>query len=493
MTPGAVARFPALHLETGQAVTDAVTVIDVRRGILQTLLPSTDELALLAHVRVSSNDTGATQEQAVLMSSRLPVPGATSTVHLVSLEGRYSNGSFDFQDAGGDDLVRLVSLKSWSFSCIDEQQSFKGLLLGLDRNPGTLRLPAHAAPAVEHYYSQGAVLLPHSLRQMGKTLSWYHGPLAPVQHKDALPLPARAADVLMRYNATIGLFDVSYAAAWQLGVLLALQSKQFSTNLYLWKRMHAQQLRQAEQQLRYSSLPLQGQSIDNSEQFKTMSTWFAGLSLLQGVPFNYLVPDEAMLPKESIRFFWVDAAWVDCLLDGAFSIGRVTGSDHAQDSSSVASGTSPATNLHVQLTGCLLRSQVVAGWPGLQVAGYDGGGGSLPLLRCDRLSPSVLICLFEGEIERVAISLKAETLHFGLDEDGHVPPGYTKILRDNQGNEQESLMIPVPWRQQSQRVIDIAGLAHVIQQKTTIFPFNAAPFALQMIEGTEEVVFQRGS
>lgn len=493
VTPTSSARFPSLQLETGQAATDLVTVIDVKRSVLQALLPGADELALLAHVRVSDNGTGTIQEQAILLGNRLPAQGVTSTVHLVSLEGRYSNGSFDFQGAGDNDQVRLVSLNNWSFSCVDEKQSFKGLLLNLNRQPGTLRLPPHPAPPIEADLSQGAVLLPHTLRESGKTLSWYHGPLVPAEHKDSLSLPARAADALVRYNATTGLFDISYAAAWQLGVLLALQSKQFSTNLYLWKRTHAQQLRQAEQQLRYASLPLQGQSVDASEQFQAISTWFANLSLLRGIPFNYLVPDEAMLPKESIRFFWVDSTWVDCLLDGAFSIGRVISVDHAQDSSQGTDNSSPATNPHDQLTGFLLRSDVVAGWPGLQISGYDGSGKNLPLLRSESLSPNVLLCLFEGEIQSVALSLKPETLHFGLDEDGHIPPGYTKILRDSQGNEQESLNIPViPWRQQTRRILDIASLANAIQQKMAISPFNAAPFALQMIEGSEEVVFQKG-
>jgi len=135
-----------------------------------------------------------------------------------------------------------------------------------------------------------------------------------------LSLPVPAADALVRYNPALGLFDISYAAAWELGRLLALQSKQFSTNLYLWKRTHAQQLRQAEQQLLYASLPVQGQSVDASEQFTAISIWFARMGLLQGVPFNYLVPDEQMLPKESIRFFWVDSVWVDCLLDGALAL-----------------------------------------------------------------------------------------------------------------------------------------------------------------------------
>jgi hypothetical protein len=490
ITPTSSAKFPPLSLETGQTPDDAITVIDVKQSLLHALLPTADELALLAHVRISSDAAGTRQEQAVLIGNRLPARNGTSTVHLVSLEGRYVNGSFNYQGAGADDLIRLVSLKSWSFSCVDEKQSFKGLLLNLDRHPSTLRLPPHPAPAVEATLSSGAVLLPHALRQGSRTFSWYHGPLVPAENKAEQPLPARAADALLRYNPANGLFDISYAAAWQLGSLLALQSKQFSTNLYLWKRMHAQQLRQAEQQLRYASLPLQGQSIDNSEQFKAISAWFAGLSLLQGVPFNYLVPNEAMLPKESIRFFWVDAAWVDCLLDGAFGIGRVTTADSAQDTRQATNNSSPAVRSYEQITGFLLRSDIVAGWPGLQISGYGSDGSSLPLLRRDSLSPNVLICLFEGEIASVALSLKPETLHFGLDTDGHLPPTFSKVLRDSQGNEQQTLTVPVLPR--IQRTLDIANLAQSIQQKTALTPFTAAAFALQMIEGTEEVIFQKG-
>ena len=36
---------------------------------------------------------------------------------------------------------------------------------------------------------------------------------------------------------------------------------------------------------------------------ETVRSWFENLILLEGVPFRYLVPDECMLPAESIRFF----------------------------------------------------------------------------------------------------------------------------------------------------------------------------------------------
>src|SRR5262249_40203685 len=95
-----------------------------------------------------------------------------------------------------------------------------------------------------------------------------------------------------------------------------------------------------------------------------LANWFRDLSLLRDVPFNYLVPDERMLPPESIRFFLLDPAWVDCLLDGAFSVGRVTSAAHAQDQ---AHEVSPASNPHARVSGFLLHSDVVSGWPGLLV------------------------------------------------------------------------------------------------------------------------------
>src|SRR2546430_17594012 len=49
----------------------------------------------------------------------------------------------------------------------------------------------------------------------------------------------------------------------------------------------------------------------------------APLRLLVGVPFQYLVPDAAMLPEESIRFFHIDRSWTDRLVDGVLTVGEV--------------------------------------------------------------------------------------------------------------------------------------------------------------------------
>ena len=484
------AKFPALQLETGQQTDDLVTVIDVRKGLLQAQLSTSAALALLTHVRVGLNVDGSQNELALVLGSRLPVAGGTSTVHLVAVEDRYVNGSFDYQGTGDEDLIRLVSLKSWSFACIDEKQSFKGLLLNLDHTPGTLRLPMNDQPQVEQYLAQGNVLLPHTFRAVGKSASWYHGPLTPASNTAEASLPIRSSDELLRYDPTTGLFDISYAAAWEVGRLLALQSKQFSANLYLWKRTHTQQLRQAEQQLLHAYLPTQTQTVDMGELFQAVNAWCAGLGLLQGIPFNYLVPDERMLPSEALRFFWIDQLWMECLLDGAFSIGRVTTADYVQDQKLVGAGSHPAAVTSNAVTGFLLRSDVVSGWPGLLANGYDSHGKELTLLRMDRLSANVLICLFDGELQSIAIHQQAETLHCGVDESEQTPPTLSKILRDSQGNEQQALTIAIPWQQQAQRIIDIPALAQAIQQQTNATLFTSAQFALQMTEGVEEVIFR---
>ncbi len=54
-------------------------------------------------------------------------------------------------------------------------------------------------------------------------------------------------------------------------------------------------------------------SIPNGVVPPDVVRFLARLRLLEGVPFNYLVPDATMLPLESIRFFYVDRNWLDAL------------------------------------------------------------------------------------------------------------------------------------------------------------------------------------
>jgi hypothetical protein len=87
------------------------------------------------------------------------------------------------------------------------------------------------------------------------TVSWYRGPLVPcgafvpaIQFlSTADPATGEplifSADQLLRFDPLVGMYDVSYAAAWQLGRLLALYNKDFSVALYQWKQQAALGLR----------------------------------------------------------------------------------------------------------------------------------------------------------------------------------------------------------------------------------------------------------
>ncbi|MEM9007316.1 MAG: hypothetical protein AAGE59_27800 [Cyanobacteria bacterium P01_F01_bin.86] len=506
-------KWPGVDLEIGQQVDDNVAVIDVPKKLLVKILPTTEDLEYLAHVRQITGDTEnsepLSEPLSVVISNRLPKPKGISTAYLVSLENRYSNGKLNDQNATDDEYIRLVTLKSWSFSCTNPEQNFAGLLKNLDKE--TLRLPSQDNPSQDNpdvvsSLAKGYRAFPHYLRQGGKTFSWYHSPLSPGENPTSLALSQlaiRSVDQLIAYNPNTGLFDISYAAAWQLGQLLALQDKQFATRLFNWKRTNAQKLAKDNQQALYPHLFSETERNAATIEFPTeIQTWFERLGLLYGIPFNYLVPDEQMLPPESIRFFCLDWFWVESLLDGAFSIGRVQDADVQQDSRQ-----NPLTGKAKHISGCLIRSDVIAGWPDLQIEASEfsiageqpmSQAQKLTVLRCDRLSENVLLCLFDGAIRTVDISLKPEGLHFGFNNDD---ANLWRELRKLDGTEMSDWkvhLIPVEDNQPPMinqgRVINIMNLANSIREELqakeqSINHFTAAQFALQMIQGVEKVRF----
>ncbi|XXY49038.1 hypothetical protein WME91_54435 [Sorangium sp. So ce269] len=500
------AKFPAVALEPGQTENDPVTVIEVKRRLLEPVLPRKSELGFLAHVRQLKDDNNhplpGASTLATVLCNRLPQAGGTSTAYLVSVEGRYDDKDgegFDFDDAAPDERIRLVCLKSWRFSCIDRKQSFTALLTNVDHEPGTLRLPGSGNAEADRYLGMGYLPLPHALRQGDRTVSWYHGPLSPGDVPAPEPVSALSADELVRYEARTGMFDVSYAAAWELGRMLTLQNQAVAMALYQWKRAGGIAQRSLEQRRAgrtLSRLPFRS-ARTQAPMPASVQDWFDDLRVLRGVPFDYLVPDERLLPVESLRFFHLDRRWMKCLLDGAYSIGRATEGERRRE---MRSGFTPASEADALVTGFLLRSAVVSGWPDLVVDGYSvvipgdafnpPGAGALYLLRMERLSDNVLLCLFEGDVKTVDIHLKPEAMHFGVDAPDETGK-FHKTLRDPKtGEEIEGSTIEVPWtKDQEHGVIDIAELAPKVQVAMRRSTMTSAPFALQMIEGVQKVRF----
>lgn len=452
--------------------------------------------------------------------------------------------------------------------------------------PHTLRLPTDNLLHARDYLEQGYVAVPHEMRQGNRTASWYRGPLLPGQ-MDKLKTPdnkslcARSADQLVRYNPSNGMFDVTYASAWELGRLLTIQNEKVAVSLLHWKRRHRhdQERKGAMQELGH--LPVIGRSVATDIP-DDVRRWFGDLALLNGIPFNYLVADERMLPQESIRFFSGDPEWVRSLHDGAFSIGRVLPSDHKRDEDHAPEHISKPQRI---VTGFILRSEVVSGWPHLQIDGYHEAvnnenyehdtilpegdihssisfdnalmdamnhsdasqlaarfnlddknailvkpivinsrwlvnvndneilylversgdefllriDNKLPILRFERLSPNVLLCLFAGEIKTIDIHQKPEALHFGCNRSDE---GYNRELKTETGGEKPGCVVPIPWKNDgkkelnTKRVISITSLNNSILEKLhpsspeeKIKAMTSARFALQMTEGVQKVRF----
>lgn len=517
-------KFPRFVYEPNQQDSDPVNVIDVKRSLLEKILPSAEDLLYLAHVRQPKDANGnpTEDEMATLICNRLPQLGGKTTVYLVSLEDRYqartnSNGTtardsydqiiydFDYQGAGPNDYIRLVTLFSWSFSCLGD--TFGQEVEALNRVPATYTLPpinnaSHANP----YLAGGYVPLAHSLRNGQKTVSWYHGPFLPGRNQQsALTQPVMSSDELLRYNEQTGMFDISYAAAWELGRWLTLKETGIAQNLFTWKRNHVQHLHQIEQQIEH--LPLDSTPV-NTDIPANVAQWFNDLRLLRPIPLNYLIPNTALLPTSSIRLFWLDHYWIDCLLDGAFSIGRV---DDDQDPQASISGNDDL------ITGVIINSTVVTHYRDLHIEASNQilndqyplpftDAQKLNLLRMDRLTDSIILCLFAGEVKTLDLYRTPQTMHFGVDAPDESNRNYHKILRTREGREDVGNVInTLPWKDQRTKTIDVHQLSiNIYNQvykpsgstnKTALSDddFTSAQFALQMIEGTARVRFIKGS
>jgi hypothetical protein len=432
-----------------------MTSIVVPAGVLTGVAPTLAEAGLLAHVRQTDTASQAASDAAqdgwysVVLGNRFPAAARAadgtavrSIACLVSLEGltAYLPGATT-PPSGPYGFVRLVVLASWSFvSNPSAGEGFAQLMAGLlpTGDSGALlpRVPVPAsapASAAVNRLALGYVPVDYRLATGETTFGWYRGPLTPFP---APPLPAPAdgsshyatAAELTVYAQGQGVFDVSYAAAFEAGRLAALADRGFAVALVNARRAAFQTVAAAQTRLasplaaaatptavatpstalatasatgatakapapapvgrpswqRFGALLRDGMGAELTEALASVpqpttdtaaaaaqptsaqpaaavpipppatttdpvaqmravlaradvsdllaaqafggamdpvTDWLARLALLHGVPFRHLVPDERMLPVESVRFFYLDPNWIAALIDGALSIG----------------------------------------------------------------------------------------------------------------------------------------------------------------------------
>ena len=542
-----IATNDKLQLGCGESIWDPCNVVDIPVGLFRKIAPAQQDLSWLAHCRIVSNPAmSKPREFSVLFANRLPLENGVSAVYLVSLEGMSSflkpavpPESLIEDPIAKASHVRLVVLKAWSFT---SQLSPAGGLAALNQNKGPLRFPyTHRDPVsredqsdkqtVANALSMGYTALDHTTRWGDRTISWYRGPLLPFDSNVPLTVapamitkdgyavgfgPISTADQALRYVHNLGMLDASYAAAWQLGRLMALRDTTFSFALFQWKRENRKAtlaaaealalgpnaLRGSENRPRHAhatwweivnSIKKLGEIHEQTTVPEIVEKWLDKLRRLEGVPLDYLVPDERLLPLESIRYFQVDPNWIYSLVEGAYSVARDTSSDLTHDAalgSRVHFSASSAGSL-TQHSGFLLRSAVVSDWPLLPVLITTVEGHSLTV-EPKRLAPDILLYLVAGIIKKAEFPKPPESINFGV-ELGQNGSDLIKKLRKRNGKTDGTPMDTLAlstYKSSDNGVLEINQLAIAIGKELNkrggeyqFESFTAAEFALQMLHG----------
>ncbi len=258
--------------------------------------------------------------------------------------------------------------------------------------------------------------------------------------------------------------------------------------------------------------------------------FLARLRLLHGVPFSYLVPDANLLPPESIRFFYIDRAWTDALVQGALSVGTVSSADRTQlekvyphirgEVDETERSVRPSKFLFKAgsgtLTGFLLRSRAVSGWPNLHVRAYardvldddaltteaESSPDRMRVLRMERLAPAVLLVLFDGVPAVVHIEEPRQGIQFGARLDPADPPATRRAkvhVRDCATGDPvppvdaftDGNSVQVPFRAGAPGVIDMRTLSQRLAAKAPNSGGTLEPneYALEMLRFPYRQVF----
>jgi hypothetical protein len=227
--------------------------------------------------------------------------------------------------------------------------------------------------------------------------------------------------------------------------------------------------------------------------------FLAHLRLLETVPFQYLLPDDDLLPPESIRFFYLDRNWTDAAVDGALAAGTFTTAERAMLAGRYAEARDAVDQAERNIwatraggpghdgpaevaTGLLLRSRAVSGWPGLHVRAYRGDSQEpMRMLRIERLAPAVLLALIDGIPDKVVLEEPRQGIQFGVDDDDGT---FLVNVRDPDDGSATGDTAAVPFRAGAPGVIDMTKLSANLLRE--IGPpdeeLDSAEYALQMLQ-----------
>lgn len=541
-----------------------IQTIDLTNFALSIIPGSLDELKYLGYTRIHSEPTN-NEEHCVVVGNRLPKPGSSSTVFLISLENKYTaNGSLDMERkifpvlqkwkfytnddqlysieanlgkiAVDDTCKNLDDKVKKSKEIFDTTIAFKGFLsknqvaeIAIKKMLHLCKLPGGSFHDVMSNLSNGIMplTLPLSLplpksegikltgsvnlkfqRVINKTNNeanaLYRGPLASqiIDLKTIFtkkPLfvdfnkgyvPDRVSDLFLVYQ---GSTDTTYAVAYELGKLTALNDTAFSSAFYEWKHevAAAKLLEKNANKNQVVHLPYQNKYKQDSPMPQAVKDKFENWKLLKGIPIRYLVPDPTMVPTECIRYFKVDNNWVNAFIMGAFSIGHTARVDFKEELKSLFV---PQGKL---ISGFILNSLAVSVWHDYELdctTSLSGNATATPL-RKSNLDKFTHIYLFDGQISQLKFHLHPGKLHPGfMVEKTMKGTTYHKSIGDctnyiNQASRVVSITT-TPKPDNSTKSLSFLSALTGIPDSVKGNPGSVGKFNSQLMEGTPEVVFK---
>lgn len=235
------------------------------------------------------------------------------------------------------------------------------------------------------------------------------------------------------------------------------------------------------------------------DDFAKVTGWLDALRRLELLSLSHLVPHPRALPAESIRFAYLDPAWVQAAVDGALSVG--VGHTLDADLNALATGGGPVPKCAV-----LINSSLVANWPNTIVTAYKGTEVVEPV-RDAVFGTEIRLMLFPEVIDHFELAEPPRGLCFGISDVGTIE------LREITGNRIGHPMGEFPTadtlsdifgrfarflRPGGRDVLNVDGTgdallpalsrAHGLQGTQRI---SSAQFALQMINAPQAQTFSR--
>ncbi len=272
--------------------------IDLDKELFLNLRPGEEELPYLCHVRRADggakqwkNDEAAEKEwYSVLFGNRLPgdsKEGVHNRVYILSYEGYQDETCSRLAGSGEYSAVRLLVLYSWQFYSWTNGLNMGGLFRALSTKKPAIEAKT-GQERLDRILANGYIPMRHQLQNGDRSVSFYRGPLVPLPLEKKTP-DALSAQELYKYDPNTGMFDISLAAAWQLGRLLTLSNTSIAEKIMKQRRKNG---RSAQKRL------TRGQLNDRIQAGEAEKEMKLGALLLDLLREGWEEKHEDMVPKE---------------------------------------------------------------------------------------------------------------------------------------------------------------------------------------------------